>query len=79
MPDRTSFFEHETWTAGVIGLGYVGLPLAVNAVQRGLRAVGFDVDPGAGQASFDELAHEICVHGGGEEGRRPCRKLGPSL
>ena len=45
MPDRTSFFEHETWTAGVIGLGYVGLPLAVNAVQRGLRAVGFDVDP----------------------------------
>ncbi|MBM3695869.1 MAG: hypothetical protein FJW79_08060, partial [Actinobacteria bacterium] len=47
MPDRTSFFEHETWTAGVIGLGYVGLPLAVNAVQRGLRAVGFDVDEAA--------------------------------
>ncbi|MBN2113673.1 MAG: nucleotide sugar dehydrogenase [Acidimicrobiia bacterium] len=47
MPDRISFFEHETWTAGVIGLGYVGLPLAVNAVQRGLRAVGFDVDKAA--------------------------------
>jgi UDP-N-acetyl-D-glucosamine dehydrogenase len=47
MPDRTSFFEHETWTAGVIGLGYVGLPLAVNAVQRGLRAIGFDVAPEA--------------------------------
>jgi len=45
MADRTSFFEQETWTAGVIGLGYVGLPLAVNAVQRGLRAIGFDVDP----------------------------------
>ena len=50
MADRTSFFEHETWTAGVIGLGYVGLPLAVNAVQRGLRAIGFDVDAGGGGA-----------------------------
>lgn len=47
MPDRASFFEQETWTAGVVGLGYVGLPLAVNAAQRGLRAIGFDVDPGA--------------------------------
>jgi UDP-N-acetyl-D-glucosamine dehydrogenase len=47
MADRLSFFEHETWTAGVIGLGYVGLPLAVNAVQRGLRAIGFDVSPAA--------------------------------
>jgi UDP-N-acetyl-D-glucosamine dehydrogenase len=27
---------------GVIGLGYVGLPLAVNATERGLRAIGFD-------------------------------------
>ena len=45
MTDRVSFFEHETWTAGVIGLGYVGLPLAVNAVRRGLPTVGFDVDP----------------------------------
>lgn len=27
----------------MIGLGYVGLPLAVNAVERGLRVVGFDV------------------------------------
>lgn len=43
MADRASFFEHEPWVAGVIGLGYVGLPLAVNAVHRGLRAIGFDV------------------------------------
>ena len=47
MPDSTDFFEHDAWTAGVIGLGYVGLPLAVNAVQRGLHAVGFDTDEGA--------------------------------
>jgi UDP-N-acetyl-D-glucosamine dehydrogenase len=47
MTDRVPFFEQETWTAGVIGLGYVGLPLAVNAAQRGLRAIGFDVNPDA--------------------------------
>lgn len=34
---------HERWTLGVIGLGYVGLPLAVTAVERGLDVVGFDV------------------------------------
>ncbi len=30
---------------GVIGLGYVGLPLAATAAQAGLRTVGFDIDP----------------------------------
>src|ERR1041384_4603834 len=29
---------------GVIGLGYVGLPLAVEFGHGGLRAIGFDVD-----------------------------------
>ena len=31
-------------TYGVIGLGYVGLPLAVAFAQRGVKVVGFDVD-----------------------------------
>ena len=30
---------------GVIGLGYVGLPLAVTCAKRGLPCVGFDIDP----------------------------------
>ena len=30
-------------TVGVIGLGYVGLPLSVEIARSGLRAVGFDV------------------------------------
>lgn len=30
--------------AGVIGLGYVGLPLAVAAAQGGFTALGFDID-----------------------------------
>jgi len=32
-------------TVGVIGLGYVGLPLIDAFVARGIRAVGFDIDP----------------------------------
>ena len=42
MSDRVSFFENERWTAGVIGLGYVGLPFAVNAAARGLDVIGLD-------------------------------------
>ena len=32
-------------TLGVIGLGYVGLPLAVEAGKGGYRVIGFDVNP----------------------------------
>ena len=42
MHERARFFSEETWTGGVIGLGYVGLPLAVSLVEAGLDAVGFD-------------------------------------
>jgi UDP-N-acetyl-D-glucosamine dehydrogenase len=30
---------------GVIGLGYVGLPLALAIADKGVRAIGFDIDP----------------------------------
>jgi len=43
MSDRARFFAEETWTGGVIGLGYVGLPLAMTMVGRGLSVIGFDV------------------------------------
>jgi UDP-N-acetyl-D-glucosamine dehydrogenase len=33
-----------TPTFGVIGLGYVGLPLSVEAARSGLRVIGFDVN-----------------------------------
>jgi UDP-N-acetyl-D-glucosamine dehydrogenase len=32
-------------TVGVIGLGYVGLPLAAAIARGGLQTVGFDIDP----------------------------------
>src|SRR5579872_3161310 len=36
--------EHKTACVGVIGLGYVGLPLAGIYHDRGFRVLGFDVD-----------------------------------
>ena len=48
-------------TFGVIGLGYVGLPLAVEAAKGGLRALGFDVkasvvtDVNAGQSHIQDV------------------------
>ncbi|MFQ5536409.1 MAG: nucleotide sugar dehydrogenase [Gemmatimonadota bacterium] len=38
-------FRNDDLTLGVIGLGYVGLPLAVEAARGGLRVIGFDVNP----------------------------------
>src|SRR5687767_13450833 len=32
-------------TIGVIGLGYVGLPLICRFAEAGFRAIGFDIDP----------------------------------
>src|SRR5438477_1952153 len=37
------FREHRA-TIGVIGLGYVGLPLLRTAAERGFSALGFDID-----------------------------------
>ena len=36
--------ENRTATVGVIGLGYVGLPLVLLFAENGFRVVGFDVD-----------------------------------
>jgi UDP-N-acetyl-D-glucosamine dehydrogenase len=42
--DIKSLIGNRQARVGVIGLGYVGLPLAVEFARRGLRAVGFEVD-----------------------------------
>ncbi|MEM8556732.1 MAG: nucleotide sugar dehydrogenase, partial [Bacteroidota bacterium] len=49
---------------GVIGLGYVGLPLAVEIAECGLEAVGYDVSPAAvahingGRSHIQDVATE---------------------
>ncbi|MGH3668363.1 MAG: hypothetical protein ACRDU7_08735, partial [Acidimicrobiia bacterium] len=62
MTDRVESFSTDTWTAGVIGLGYVGLPLLVTAVRSGLQAIGFDVSServaqlSAGRSHVDDVS-----------------------
>lgn len=49
MPDHFSELQRKiqsrTAVVGVIGLGYVGLPLVRTFVQAGFRCLGFDLDP----------------------------------
>lgn len=35
--------QNKTLTMGVCGLGYVGLPLAVDKAKHGFRTIGFDI------------------------------------
>ena len=49
-------------TLGVVGLGYVGLPLGVEAARNGIGVLGFDVDPrvvdgvNAGRSHIQDLS-----------------------
>ncbi|MBO6702609.1 MAG: nucleotide sugar dehydrogenase [Pseudomonadales bacterium] len=38
-------FEDRSARVGVVGLGYVGLPLALNFAEAGFEVLGFDIDP----------------------------------
>jgi len=44
MKDLTQAFEQRQAIVGVIGLGYVGLPLAATFSEAGFAAIGFDSD-----------------------------------
>lgn len=47
MPRRTpEHFSRQDLNVGIIGCGYVGLPLALSFAGRGHHVVGFDTDPG---------------------------------
>src|SRR5512145_302894 len=56
--------ETRTATVGVIGIGYVGLPLAVRAGQIGFHVIGFDVSSArtesinAGESYIDDIASD---------------------
>ncbi len=38
-------FDDRSAVIGILGLGYVGLPLAMRYVEAGYKVIGFDVDP----------------------------------
>jgi UDP-N-acetyl-D-glucosamine dehydrogenase len=44
--DLSGKIETRQARAGVIGLGYVGLPLAITLARSGFSVAGFDIDPG---------------------------------
>jgi UDP-N-acetyl-D-glucosamine dehydrogenase len=47
----------DRWSVGVIGLGYVGLPLAVAAASAGLDVIGFDVNEDRIDALAGGISH----------------------
>ena len=57
-------FSDERWEAGVIGLGYVGLPLLLAATRNGLGGIGFDISEplvqalSGGKSHVDDVANE---------------------
>ena len=51
VPELKASILNKSATVGVIGLGYVGLPLIRAFVQAGYRTMGFDVD----QTKVDRL------------------------
>ena len=44
VSDLKAKFTGRTATLGVVGMGYVGLPLAVAAHHAGFKVIGFDID-----------------------------------
>ncbi|MCJ7628349.1 MAG: UDP-N-acetyl-D-glucosamine dehydrogenase, partial [Longimicrobiales bacterium] len=50
-------FRRDDLTFGVIGLGYVGLPLAVEAARSGMKVLGFDVQGRVTKGINDGLSH----------------------
>ncbi|MGF1666169.1 MAG: nucleotide sugar dehydrogenase [Acidimicrobiia bacterium] len=57
MTDPIDFFSEQRWTLGVVGLGYVGLPLAVTAAEKGLGVIGFDVSAARADALMAGSSH----------------------
>lgn len=45
-PSLLKLIKDQDAYVGVVGLGYVGLPLAVLAVETGYRVIGLDIDEG---------------------------------
>jgi UDP-N-acetyl-D-glucosamine dehydrogenase len=57
--------DDRTATVGVIGLGYVGLPLAVEVARSGYRTVGFDISTSVvervnrGESHIQDVSSEV--------------------
>lgn len=63
-----SKLEARTATIGIVGLGYVGLPLAAAAAKAGFKVIGFDVDRtkverlNSGRSYIDAVPDHLVQH-----------------
>ena len=59
-------FATKSAVIGIIGLGYVGLPLALRYADVGCKVIGFDIDPRkvdrliAGKTTLSILMPAVC-------------------
>ena len=72
MQELIDKIERRAARCGVIGLGYVGLPLALEFARVGFRVVGIDLDEGKVQAIRDGRSYIVDVSD--EEIARPVRE-----
>ncbi|MEP6801190.1 MAG: nucleotide sugar dehydrogenase, partial [Acidobacteriota bacterium] len=56
--------EGRTALVGIVGMGYVGLPLALTFVEKGFPVLGFDVDPAKVSAIGAGLSYLKHMDGG---------------
>ena len=67
-----SKITERTALIGIVGLGYVGLPLSLRFAGCGFRVLGFDIDPAkterlnAGQSYIDHIASERVAQAQGQ-------------
>ncbi len=54
---------------GIVGLGYVGIPLALAALRKGIKVVGFDIDQkrvddlNAGRSAIKHIPMDLIIEG----------------
>jgi UDP-N-acetyl-D-glucosamine dehydrogenase len=60
---------------GIVGLGYVGLPLAVELAQAGYRVLGFDVNPDVAEGLNAGRSHVKDVSDGQLQAAMQCGRL----
>lgn len=64
VQEHIDHLTHSAWTAGVVGLGYVGLPLLLACARQGLACIGFDISQARiealnrGESHVDDISAE---------------------
>ena len=67
MMDTISLISSRKARIGVIGLGYVGIPLVLRYVEEGFSVTGFDVDPAKvailndGRSYIEHISHDLIL------------------